>query len=211
MVFSIRHAFGFMAARTTHSCCHYYYYNRSEHSASRAAVAAYTIVLHVSLSWAVFMASFIVSPSLSFIVLVSLDFCRPLDRLPNTIPVNKSFSMHLCLIMCPMNWSFCCSIWLTSSLYSPISSSMLSFDLFSVRLTLNNLLYTHISNEYILALSFFFIAHHSDAYVAMENTSDLSSLIFVLLLIDLSFHILFSETVACFARAILLLISFVSS
>ena len=89
------------------------------------------------------MASFIVSPSLSFIVLVSLVFCRPLDRLPNTIPVNKSFSMHLCLIMCPINWSFCCSIWLTSPLYSPISSSMLSFDLFSVQLTLSNLLYAH--------------------------------------------------------------------
>ena len=106
-------------------------------------MAAYTIVLHLSLPWAVVMASFIVSPSLLFTVLVSLVFCRPLDRLPNTIPVNKSFSMHLCLIMCPMNWSFC-SIWLTSPLYSPISSSMLLFDLLSVRVTLNNLLYTHL-------------------------------------------------------------------
>ena len=157
------------------------------------------------------MASFIVSPSLSFIVLVSLVFSRPLHPLPNTIPVSKSFSIQLCPIMCPMNWSFCCSIWLTSPLYSPISSSTLLLDLLSVQLTLNNLLYAHISNECILALSLFFIAQHSDVYVAMGNTSDLSSLIFVLQLIDLSFHIIFSETVACFAMAILLLISFVSS
>ena len=61
---------------------YYYYYYCSEHSASRTAVAAYTIVLHLSLSWAVVMASFIVSPSLSFIALVSLVFCRPLYRLP---------------------------------------------------------------------------------------------------------------------------------
>ena len=63
----------------------YYYYYRSEHSASRTTVAAYTIILHFSLSWAVLMASVIVSPSLSFIALVNLVFCRPLDRLPNTI------------------------------------------------------------------------------------------------------------------------------
>ena len=89
----------------------YYYFYRSEHSASRKAVAACTIVLHFSLSWAVFVASVIGSQSLSFIVLVNLVSCRPLDRFPNTIPVNKSFSMHLCLIMCRMNWRFCCSIW----------------------------------------------------------------------------------------------------
>ena len=136
---------------------YYYYYYCSEHSASPTAVAAYTIVLHLSLSWVVVMASFIVSPSLSFIVLVSLVFCRPLDRLPNTIPLNKSFSMHLCLIMCPINWSFCCSIWLTSPLYSPISSSMLSFDLFSVQLTLNNLLYAEQTLGWSISEHLYFI------------------------------------------------------
>ena len=157
------------------------------------------------------MSSVIVSPSLSLIVLVNPVFSHPLDRSPNAIPMNQSCSVPLCLIMCPMTWSFCCSIELTSPLYSPISSSTRLFDLFSVQLTLSNLLYAHISNECILALSFFLTAQHSDAYVAMGNTSDPSSLIFVLLLIDLSFHILFSGTVACFAMAILLLISFVSS
>ena len=158
----------------------YYYYYCSEHSASRTAVAAYTIVLHLSLSWAVIMASFIVSPSLSFIVLVSLVFCRPLDRLPNTIPVNKSFSMHLCLIMCPINWSFCCPISSTSPLYSPISSSMLSFDLFSVQLTLNNLLYAHISNERILA--------HSFSLPSIQMHMLLWEILVILVVLSLSFY-----------------------
>ena len=56
---------------------------------------------HFSLSWAVTMASDIVSPSFSLIVFVILVFCRPRDRLQNTTPVSKSFSVHLCLIMCP--------------------------------------------------------------------------------------------------------------
>ena len=72
--------FRFLEQSKTEKQYYYYYYYCSEHSASRTAVAAYTIVLHLSLSWAVVMASFIVSPSLSFIVLVSLVFCRPLDR-----------------------------------------------------------------------------------------------------------------------------------
>ena len=164
-----------------------------------------------SSAWAVLMASVIVSPSLSSIVLVNLVFCLPLDHLPTTISVNKSFAMHLCPIMCPMNCSFCCPIWLTSPSYYPISSSTLLLDLFSIQLTLDNLLYARISNECILTISFYFIAQHSNAYVAMGNTSDLSSLIFILILIDLSFHILLNVTVACFAMAILLLTSFVSS
>ena len=95
-------------------------------------------------------------------------FCRPLDRFPNTIPAIKSFSRHLCLIMCTINCSFCCS-WLTSPLNSPIPSSTIFFYLFSVPLTLNNLLYAHISNECILAQSFFFIVQHSSAYVAITG------------------------------------------
>ena len=167
------------------------------------------MVFNFSLSWAVAMASDIVSPSFSLIVFVILVFCRPRDRLPNTIPVSKSFSVHLCLIMCPMNGSSHCSISLTSPLVSPISSSTPLFDLFSVQLILNNLLYAHNSNDCILALSPFFFAQHSEPYVAIGNTIDLSSLIFVFLLIDLSFHILFREMVAFFAMAILLLISLV--
>ena len=131
------------------------------------------------------MASVIVSPSTSFILIINLVFCHPLDC-SKYHPCQKSFSMHLCLIMYPMIQSFCCSIWLTSLLYSLISSHTRLLDLFSVQLTLSNLLYTHALNECILALPLFFIAQHSDAYAAMGNTCDLSSLIFVLLLIDLS-------------------------
>ena len=123
-----------------------------------------------------------------YIACVNLVFCRPLDRFQNTMSVNKSFSMHFCLIICLTNWSFCYSTWLSNLLNSPISSSSLLFYLFSVQLTLSNLLYPHISNECIPALSFFFIAQHSDAYAAMGNTSDLNNLIFALLLINFPFY-----------------------
>ena len=45
-------------------------------------------------------ASVIVSPCLSFSLLVNVVFSRPADRFPNTIPVNTPFSTHLRLSLC---------------------------------------------------------------------------------------------------------------
>ena len=130
------------------------------------------------------MASVIVNPSFSCILHVSIWFSVVLliaFKIP-CLSINHSLCICFSLFVSRIGVSAVLPGY--QIFVIPRSPQAHFCYLFSVQLTLSNLLFPHISNECILVLSFFFIAHHSDAYAAMGNTSDLNNLIFALLLIN---------------------------
>ena len=112
--------------------------------------------------------------------------------IPNIIDFSKLFSLRM---MCPKYDSCCFFISASSGLVVLISSITDLLVLLAVHGILSSLLQHHNSKLSILLLSAFLIVQDSQPYSTTGKTNAFTILHFVVIVISLSFHILFSPVI----------------
>ena len=118
--------------------------------------------------------------------------------IPNIIDFSKLFSLRM---MCPIYDSSCFFISASSGLVVFISSITDLLVLLAVHGIPSSLLQNHNSKLSILLLSVFLIVQDSQPYSTTGKTNAFTILHFVVIVISLSFHILFSPVIAALPNA----------
>ena len=118
--------------------------------------------------------------------------------IPNIIDFSKLFSLRM---MCPKYHSYCFSISASSGLVALISSITDLLVLLAVHGILSSLLQHYNSKLSILLLSAFLIVQDSQPYSTTGKTNAFTILHFVVSVISLTFHILFSPVIAALPNA----------
>ena len=118
--------------------------------------------------------------------------------IPNIIYFSKLFSLRM---MCPKYDSCCFFINAPCVLVALISSITDLLVLLAVHGVLNSLRQHHNSKLSILLLSLFLIVQDSQPYSTTGKTNAFTILHFVVIVISLSFHILFSPVIAALPNA----------
>ena len=118
--------------------------------------------------------------------------------IPNIIDFSKLFSLRM---MCPKYDSCCFFISASSGLVALISSIIDLLVLLAVHGILSSLLHYHNAKLSILILSAFLIVQDSQPYSTTGKTNAFTILHFVVIVISLSFHILFSPVIAALPNA----------
>ena len=118
--------------------------------------------------------------------------------IPNIIDFSKLFSLRM---MCPKYDSCCFFISASSGLVALISSITDLLVLLAVHGILSSLLQHHNSKLSILLVSAFLIVQVSQPYSTTGKTNAFTILHFVVIVISLSFHILFSPVIAALPNA----------
>ena len=119
--------------------------------------------------------------------------------IPNIIDFSKLFSLRM---MCPKYDSCCFFISASSGLVVLISSIIDLLVLLAVHGILSSLLQHHNSKLSILLLSAFLIVQDSQPYSTIGKTNAFTILHFVVIVISLSFHILFTLSLPLFLMPI---------